>query len=109
MLVIVVLRSVIPAPGILIVASQVYSPLSDNFNGENMCTTDRVLPALITVEFGKIIFMSGSTSRAGTMLAEHSKVYLWPAIGIPVDDRLTPGAGRPISKRTPVHLIKQSS
>ena len=55
---------------------------------------------------GKIIFMSGSTSRAGTMLAEHSRVYLWPAIGIPVDDRLTPGAGRPISKRTPVHLIK---
>ena len=103
MLVIVVLRSVIPAPGILIVASQVYSPLSDNFNGENMCTTDRVLPALITVELGKIIFMSGSTE------AEHCKVYLWPAIGIPVDDRLTPGAGRPISKRTPVHLIKQSS
>ena len=50
MLVIVVVMSVIPAPGILIVASQVYSPLSDNFNGENMCTTDRVMPALITVE-----------------------------------------------------------
>ena len=109
MLVIVVLRSVIPAPGILIVASQVYSPLSDNFNGENMCTTDRVLPALITVELGKIIFMSGITSRPARVLAEHSKVYLLPAIGIPVDDRFIAGAGRPISKRTPVHLIKQSS
>ena len=109
MLVIVVLRSVIPAPGILIVASQVYSPLSDNFNGENMCTTDRVLLALITVELGNIIFMSGITSRPVRVLAEHSKVYLWPAIGIPVDDRFIAGEGRPISKRAPVHLIKQSS
>ena len=106
MLVIVVLRSVIPAPGILIVASQVYSPLSHNFSGENMCTTDRVLPALITVELGKIIFMSGITSRPVRVLAEHSKVYLWPAR---VDDRFIAGAGRPISNRAPVHLIKQSS
>ena len=43
------------------------------------------------------------------MLAEHSKVYLWPAIGTPVDDRFIAGAGRPISKTTLVYLIKQSS
>ena len=55
-------------------AVQVYWPPSDSLRKENVRLSVLVASNGISVESGKTIFMSGSTTRPATTLAEHLKV-----------------------------------
>ena len=80
---------------ILIVAVQVYKPLSDVFSVENMKSSELVfIRDSIVIELGATIFRSGNITRPSITLAEHSSVYSSPAIESPDDDILTLGGGR---------------
>ena len=64
------------ACGILTVAEQVYGPLSDRVSGEKTCSTTLVFSRDMMVELGKIIIMSGNTTRPYGTSAEQWIEYL---------------------------------
>ena len=89
-----VLRFLIPAPGIFMMAVQLYWPPSDVLSGENVYCTDVVLMLVNTVELEKTIFKSGFDIRSVTTVAEQFIVYCWPAMESPENEMLTFGGGR---------------
>ena len=66
-------RPLIPARGMLTVATQVYRPPSDDLRGENLCSRELEPATSFSVELGNTNFISGRTTRPWAILAEHCR------------------------------------